>query len=165
MQLLEDSIRKFKAELRTLTGADSSSTARRKKSRAVWKETKEAAKKTVNTELLKEMGLEDWAQATNEQHAKRLSEHVGAKDPGLYGSVRKDGARARTCRFSRGGKGQVLAWSLEEKALVAPFAVELRHLIRRLAKHRVLFRIRIRWSTWRMSRHLGRVQAPRWRTR
>ena len=58
MQLLEDSIRKFKAELRTLTGADSSSTARRKKSRAVWKETKEAAKKTVNTELLKEMGLE-----------------------------------------------------------------------------------------------------------
>ena len=36
------------------------------------------------------------------------------------------------------GEGQVLAWSLEEKALVAPFAVELRHLIRRLAKHRVL---------------------------
>jgi hypothetical protein len=36
------------------------------------------------------------------------------------------------------GKGQVLAWSLEEKALVAPFAVELCHMIRRLAKHRVL---------------------------
>jgi hypothetical protein len=35
MQLLEDSIRKFKAELKTLTGADSNSTARRKKSRAV----------------------------------------------------------------------------------------------------------------------------------
>jgi hypothetical protein len=61
MQLLEDSIRKFKAELKTLTGADSNSTARRKKFRAVWEETKEAAKKTVDTELLKEMGLEDWA--------------------------------------------------------------------------------------------------------
>jgi hypothetical protein len=36
------------------------------------------------------------------------------------------------------GKDQVLAWSLEEKALAAPFAVELRHVIRRLAKHRAL---------------------------
>jgi hypothetical protein len=36
------------------------------------------------------------------------------------------------------GKGQVLAWSLEEKTLVAPFSVELRHMIRRLTKHRAL---------------------------
>jgi hypothetical protein len=70
MQLLESSIRKFKAKLHTLTGADSNSNTKRKKSRAVWEETKEAAKKTVDTELLKEMGLEDWAQATNEQHAR-----------------------------------------------------------------------------------------------
>ena len=57
MQLLEHSISKFKAKLHTLIGADSSSTARRKKSRAVWEETKEAAKRTVDTALLKEMGL------------------------------------------------------------------------------------------------------------
>jgi hypothetical protein len=80
IQLLEDSIRNFKAKLHTLTGADSSSTTRRKKSRAVWEETKEAAKKTVDTELLKEMGLEEWAQATNEQHARRLSEHSALKN-------------------------------------------------------------------------------------
>jgi hypothetical protein len=82
----------------------------------------------------------------------------GAKGPDLFGIVRKDDARERTFSSKlHAGKGMVLAWSLEEKALVAPFAVELRHLIRRLAKHRAL--------TWMTSRHLGRVEAPRWRAR
>ena len=68
-----------KAKLHTLIAADSSSNTRRKKVRAVWEETKEAAKKRVDTALLKEMDLVDWAQATNEQHARRLSEHPALK--------------------------------------------------------------------------------------
>ena len=40
MQLLEDSISKFKAKLHTLIGADSSSNTRRKKVRAVWRKTR-----------------------------------------------------------------------------------------------------------------------------
>jgi hypothetical protein len=62
---------------------------------------------------------------------------LGAKEPDLHGSVRKD-EKLASALVDFLGKGQVLAWSLEEKALVAPYAVELRHLIRSLAKHRVL---------------------------
>jgi hypothetical protein len=60
MQLLEDSISKFKAKLHALIGVGSSSSTRRKKVRAVWEDTKEAAKKMVDTALLKEMELVDW---------------------------------------------------------------------------------------------------------
>jgi hypothetical protein len=103
MQLLEGSISNFKAKLHTLIGADSSSNTRRKKVRAFWEDTKEAAKKRVDTALLKEMELVDWAQATNERHAACEAPlgTLGAKGPDLFGRVRIDEARARTCRFSR----------------------------------------------------------------
>jgi hypothetical protein len=130
MKLLEHSISEFKAKLSTLIGA------RRKESRAVWEETKEAAKRTVGTALLKEMGLVDWAQATDEQHANRLSEHSALKNHTFKAVTAK--SKPANALVESLGNGQVLAWSLEEKALVAPFAVELRHEIRRLAKHRVL---------------------------
>jgi hypothetical protein len=121
-----------------LIAADSSSNTRRKKVRAVWEETKEAAKKRVDTALLKEMDLVDWAQATNEQHARRLSEHPALKAQTFLelSAQRTDEAREHTCRFSRGGPGAGV--ELGGEALVAPFAVELRHLIRGLEKHRAL---------------------------
>jgi hypothetical protein len=54
---------------------------RRVASRAIWENTKETAKKELDTELLKapELGLKDWAQASDEQHSKRLSEHPALK--------------------------------------------------------------------------------------
>jgi hypothetical protein len=52
MQLLEDSIHKFKKQLPTLIGADNNATSRRKDAKAVWEETKEAAKKKVDAGLL-----------------------------------------------------------------------------------------------------------------
>jgi hypothetical protein len=36
------------------------------------------------------------------------------------------------------GQGEVLAWGIEENALVVPYAVELRHFIRGLIRDRVL---------------------------
>jgi hypothetical protein len=36
------------------------------------------------------------------------------------------------------GKGELIAWTMEDKELVAPYAVELRHALRRLVEHRVL---------------------------
>ena len=36
------------------------------------------------------------------------------------------------------GQSELLAWSIEDKELVAPYAVELRHTPRRLVEHRVL---------------------------
>jgi hypothetical protein len=45
MQLLEDSVSKFKKRLIALTGADNNATSRRKDAKAVWEETKEPAKK------------------------------------------------------------------------------------------------------------------------
>jgi hypothetical protein len=84
MQLLEGSIHKFKKQLTALTGADNNATSRRKGAKAVWEETKEAAKKKVDTELLQGFGLLDWAQASNEQHAKRPSEHTVVKQATIY---------------------------------------------------------------------------------
>jgi hypothetical protein len=73
MQLLEDSIGKFKKRLAILIGVDNSAPSRRKEGKAVWEKTKEAAEKKKDTELLTQMGLVDWAKAPNEQHATRLS--------------------------------------------------------------------------------------------
>jgi hypothetical protein len=71
----------------------------------VWEETKEAAKKTVDTELLKEMGLEDWAQATNEQHARRLSEHSALKNQAFMEVSAKMELASALVDFSREGPG------------------------------------------------------------
>jgi hypothetical protein len=67
-----------------LIGADNNATSRRKEGKAAWEETKEVAKKKVDAGLLQEMNLVDWAQASNEQHAKRLSEHTVLKQTTIY---------------------------------------------------------------------------------
>jgi hypothetical protein len=75
MQLLKNDIRRFKDKLAVLIQAINDAPLRRKEGRAVWEKTKEGAKKKADTELLQEMNLEDWAQATDKQHSRRLKEH------------------------------------------------------------------------------------------
>jgi hypothetical protein len=82
------------------------------------------------------MGLVDWAQAPNEQHATRLWEHTALKQSIILEvSAKMKPAKTFVESF---GQGEVMAWSMEEKALVAPYAVELRHFIRSLVRDRVL---------------------------
>jgi hypothetical protein len=98
--------------------------------------TKEGAKKKADAELLQEMKLEDWAQATDKQHARRLSEHSAPKQQTIL-EVSEELKRAKALVVSL-GKGELAAWTVEDKEQVAPYAVELRHPPRRLVKHRVL---------------------------
>jgi hypothetical protein len=109
---------------------------RMEESRAIWEKTKEPAKKELDTELLKEMKLVDWAQATNEQHARRLAEHSALKKQVIMAVTEK--LKRATALVDSLGKGELIAWTLEDKELVAPYAVELRHTLRRLVEHRVL---------------------------
>ena len=67
LQLLENGIRRFKDKMKVLIQAGMNTAQRREESRAIWEKMKEPAKKELDTELLKEMELVDWAQATNEQ--------------------------------------------------------------------------------------------------
>jgi hypothetical protein len=69
LQLLENSIRRFKDKMKALLQAGMNTEQRRVASRAIWEDTKELAKKDLDTELLKEMGLKDWAQATEARHS------------------------------------------------------------------------------------------------
>jgi hypothetical protein len=79
LQLLENGIRRFKDKMKVLIQAGMNTEQRRVESRVIWENTKETAKKELGTELLKELGLVDWAQASDEQHSKRLSEHSALK--------------------------------------------------------------------------------------
>ena len=85
LQLLENGIRRFKDKMKVLIQAGMNTAQRMEESRAIWEKTKEPAKKELDNELLKEMGLEDWAQATDEQHARRLTEHSALKKTGHHG--------------------------------------------------------------------------------
>jgi hypothetical protein len=134
MQLLENGIRRFKDKLAVLIGADNDAPSRRKEGRAVWKKTKEDAKKKVDAGLLQELGLEDWAQATNEQHSRRLSEHTALKQTIIL-EVSEQLKRAKALAESL-GKGELAAWTVGDKEQVVPYAVELRHTPSHLVKHR-----------------------------
>jgi hypothetical protein len=136
MELLENGICRFKDKLVVLIQADNDSTLRRKEGRAVWEKTKEGAKKKIDTELMQDMNLVDWAQATNEQHSRRLSEHTALKHQTILAVSEK--LKRATALAKSLGKGELAAWALEDKEQVAPHAVELRHPPRRLVKHRVL---------------------------
>jgi hypothetical protein len=85
LQLLENGIRRFKDKMTVLIQAGMNTAQRREESRAIWEKMKEPAKKELGTELLKEMELVDWAQATNEQHARRLAEHSALKKQVIMG--------------------------------------------------------------------------------
>jgi hypothetical protein len=61
LQRLENGIRRFKDKMAVLLKAGMNTEQRRAASRAIWEDTKEPAKKDLDTELLKEMGLVDWA--------------------------------------------------------------------------------------------------------
>jgi hypothetical protein len=135
MQLLENGIRRSKDKLAVLIQADNDSTLRRKEGRDVWEKTKVGAKKKTDTELLQEMNLADWAQATDKQHSRRLQEHTALKQQTIL-KVSEELKRAKALIASL-GKGELAARTLEDKEQVAPCAVELRHPPRRLVKHRV----------------------------
>jgi hypothetical protein len=138
MQLLENGIRRFKDKLAVLIQADNDAPLRRKEGRAVWEKTKEGAKNVFDTDLLQEMNLEDWAQATDKQHSRRLKGHSALKQQTtLVCIVPEELKRAKALAVSL-GKGELAAWAMEDKEQVAPYAVELRHTPRRLVKHRVL---------------------------
>jgi hypothetical protein len=99
MQLLEDSIGKFKKRLAILIGADNSAPSRRKEGKAVWKKTKEAAKKKRDTELLTQMGLVAGRLGAGAQRTAcdtPVGTH-GAKAKLHFGSVCKDEAREGIC--------------------------------------------------------------------
>jgi hypothetical protein len=85
---------------------------------------------------MQDMNLVDWAQATNEQHPRRLSEHTALKRQTILAVSEK--LRRATALVKSLGKGELAAGALEDKEQVAPYAVELRHTPRRLVKHRVL---------------------------
>jgi len=136
LQLLENGIRRFKDKMKVLIQAGMNTEQRREASRAIWENTKEPAKKELDTELLKEMGLKDWAHASDEQHSKRLSEHSALKKQVIKAVT--DKMKRATALVDSLGKGELMAWTIEDKELVAPYAVELRHTPRRLVEHRVL---------------------------
>jgi hypothetical protein len=61
LQLLENGIRRFKDKMTALIQAGMNTEQRRVASGDIWENTKVPAKKDLDTELLKELGLEDWA--------------------------------------------------------------------------------------------------------
>jgi hypothetical protein len=79
LQLLENGIRRFKDKMTALIQAGMNTEQRRVASGDIWENTKVPAKKDLDTELLKELCLEDWAQASDAQHSKRLSGHSALK--------------------------------------------------------------------------------------
>jgi hypothetical protein len=119
-----------------LIQAGMNTSQRREEARAVWENTKEPAKKELDAELMKEMDLVDWAHATNEQHARRLSGQSALKKQVIMAVTKK--LKRATALVNSLEKGELMAWALEDKELVAPYAVELRHTPRRLVEHRVL---------------------------
>jgi hypothetical protein len=153
LQLLENGIRRFKDKLAVLIQAGKDSSLRRDEARAVWEKTKELAKKELDAELMKEMKLVDWTQATNEQHSRRRSEQSALKIQVIMAVTEK--LKRATALVNSLGKGELTAWTLEDKELVAPYAVELRHTLGRLVEHRVLPVKGVPRSMKTMSHHPG----------
>ena len=60
--------------------------------------------------MLQEVNIADWAQATNEQHAKRLTEHTALKQTIIL-EVSAKVKRAKTLVESL-GKGELTAWTV-----------------------------------------------------
>ena len=90
------------------------------------------------------MGTSCWAQASDAQHSKRLSEHSALKKQVIKAVTNK--MKRATALVDSLGKGELMAWTIEDKELVAPYAVELRHTPRRLGWSTAWYRRRIRRS-------------------
>jgi hypothetical protein len=129
MQALGDGIVKLK-KMAKLIGADNNSASKKKAGKAVWNEKKEALRKEMDTALMKEFGIVEWAKVGNEQHARRLSEHTALKQICVAEVTAQ--MKLATKMVSAMGAGLMASWEEAKKELAAPYAIELRAVIRLL---------------------------------
>jgi hypothetical protein len=76
--------------------------------------------------------------------SKLLAEHSNLKRQVI--KTVTDKMKRDTALVDSMGKVELMTWSIEDKELVAPYAVELRYTLRQLVEHRICYRRRNRRS-------------------